>query len=198
MHTSHPSRRGPAGSRLGMAALVAAVLGLVSLASCAGHPAVVKRPADRMDGEILGLLTAIDEHELRLADAARAQSPSPRIQHYADAVHREHVRSLDATDRVAREAFVHPAAETDAIQALRWAGDDELAELDSLEGAEFDRAFVEATVRGHEEALDLIDGRLLPRAFDPAVRELLERTRGHIAAHLEQARQLQSTEVARS
>ena len=185
---------------IGRSVLIGAIAACIAgLGACAGHPAIQKTPPERtLDAEILGLLAEIDDQELRLADEAQVRSPNVAIQGYAGRLHREHVRSLDETERVAREAILIPAGETDAIQDLRTDGGDELARLAELGGAEFDRAFLDATVRGHQQTLDLIDDGLLQHAFDPAVRQHLERTRGYVAEQLERARRLRSTEVARS
>ena len=183
-----PSSRGSIGRSVLIGAIAAAIAGL---GACAGHPATPKAwPERTMDSDILGLLAEYDDHALRLATEAQVRSPNLEIQAYAERLHREHVRSLVETERVAREAVLIPAGESAAIQDLRTRDEDERARLAELEGAEFDRALLDATVRGHQEALDLIDDRLLQRAFDPAVRQHLERTRGGLAEQLEQAQRL--------
>ena len=46
-------------------------------------------------------------------------------------------------------------------------------------------------VKGHQDALTLIDTRLLPAATDDNVRAFLTTSREHVAMHLERGRALQ-------
>jgi putative membrane protein len=46
-------------------------------------------------------------------------------------------------------------------------------------------------VAGHDEALKLLDTKLIPAATDDAVKRHLATTRKHVATHLEKAKALQ-------
>ena len=54
-----------------------------------------------------------------------------------------------------------------------------------------EKAYIDAMVKGHQEALSLIDDRLLPAAQDTNVRTFLTNSREHVAMHLERAKALQ-------
>jgi len=63
--------------------------------------------------------------------------------------------------------------------------------LADMEGDEYQRAWLEAMVQGHQEALDMLDNRLIPAATVSEVQQHLNTTREAIARHLETAQGLQ-------
>ena len=163
----------------------------------ADPPLPAESSPSSMDAEILGLLAAVDEHQVRMADEAQARSEQPAVQEFAEQLGRDHGLDLERSRDVARDLGVTPA-ESAEVQALRSRGESELARLLELEGEAFDSAFLAALVQDHEELLEVIDVRLLPGASSPAVKEHLESARSHIARHLDDARRLQSDESGRS
>jgi putative membrane protein len=54
----------------------------------------------------------------------------------------------------------------------------------------FETAYLDAMIKGHNEALAMIDSKLLTAAKLDAVKKHLTDTRTHIAMHLEQAKKL--------
>jgi putative membrane protein len=79
------------------------------------------------------------------------------------------------------------------LAAMRQKHDAERERLAALEGEEFTRAWVDAMVRGHEEALAKLDNELIPGATDDGVRQHLQDTRTAISRHLDTGRSLQSS-----
>ena len=65
-----------------------------------------------------------------------------------------------------------------------------LADIVSLEGEDFERDYLAAKVKGHTELIEMIDTKLLGDARSDDVRQHVQATRDHLAAHLEQAKAL--------
>ena len=79
-----------------------------------------------------------------------------------------------------------------ALNAIRkHKGEQELEALGRTEGDAYARAYIDAMVKGHTEALDALDNRIIPAATRPEVKAHLDTTRGHVAQHLERAKALQ-------
>lgn len=145
--------------------------------------------------EALAMLTALNDHEIAAAEQARTKGVQGAALEYADLLHEEHVQNLAETTQVATATgSTSPVGTTDTVPviAMRQKGQAELQTLDALVGEAYSKAYIDAMVKGHEEALALIDDRLLPAATDAAVRKHLTATRGHIALHLDEGKRLQT------
>jgi putative membrane protein len=141
-------------------------------------------------GETLAVITVVDEHEIAVGRVAEKKNISQPVRDYAEMLVRSHEQNLEKTKQVGEQIGTPPLS-TPAVEKMRAKGEKELAKVESLEGEQFSRAFLNAMVKGHSEALDLIDKQLLPKATNETLKEHLTETRGAVAAHLEQAKLLQ-------
>ncbi|HEX5012236.1 MAG TPA: DUF4142 domain-containing protein [Planctomycetota bacterium] len=178
--------------RIGICSLLA--LGLAGLGSCESyervHPRTKSATMDTGDAEVLATLVAVDENEIALAEQARDEAGDVAVLGYADMLHTEHTQHLEATRDLAKTIGVEPAL-TPEVSDLRQKGDEERETLGHAEGADYDRKYVDAMVKGHQDVLDLIDEHLVAKVSSPALKDHLEETRRHVAHHLERAQELQ-------
>ena len=72
-------------------------------------------------------------------------------------------------------------------------GDDNLANLKRLKGAEFNRAYIDHEVTDHETVIDAIDKTLIPNANNAELKALLEKSRPAFVEHLDHAKRLQTS-----
>lgn len=142
--------------------------------------------ADAGDGEALGLVSAINRHEIQAARQAQQKGVEGEVLAYAERMDREHSENQRKLEALGR------AEQTDAVRKQEEKGGKERDRLDGLSADEYADAYVEAMVKDHSEALSMLDDKLIPSASDPAVRAHLEETRKHVADHLEAARALQN------
>jgi putative membrane protein len=70
-------------------------------------------------------------------------------------------------------------------------GNSELATLGILQGKQFDQAYANAMVTGHEAVLHLIDTQLMKTATTEEIKKFLTDTRAVVVQHLDQAKALQ-------
>lgn len=143
------------------------------------------------DGEVLGFVTAVNMNEIHAAMAAQKKEVSPEVMNYAKMLHKEHGKNMGETMKVGEKIDTAPMI-TKAVDQLQVKGAGELAAIVPLEGEEFGRAYMQAMVKGHQEALTMIDDRLMSAAQHDELKQHLTKTRGHIAQHLEQAQQIVS------
>lgn len=87
--------------------------------------------------------------------------------------------------------MAHAGGSDAEIAAMRQKHETERQRLSALEGEAFATAWIDAMVKGHEEALNRLDTQLIPDAGDAGVSDHLRQTRTAIAKHLETARGLQ-------
>lgn len=137
------------------------------------------------DSLALGLLAAVNDHEIKAAQQALSKQVSAPVADYARLMEKEHTDNLVATQALGA------LADTPEVQAMKEKAASDLAELGKQSGKAYETAYVDAMVKGHTEALALIDGRLLSLSSVGPVRDHLTKTREHVAMHLEAARKLQ-------
>lgn len=141
-------------------------------------------------GVSLALVAALDEHEIAAAEQAREKKLHAPVREYADLLHREHSENLAALRAIASGEPPIGMEITTEVHALVGRGKAELDALSEKSGAAYERAWLEAMVAGHVDALALLDTRLIPAAQDESVRNFLNNTRDHMAMHLERGRAL--------
>jgi len=144
-------------------------------------------------GEALAFLVVVNEHEIAAAEQARDKQLEAKVRAYADMLHADHSKNLAETRAVADSAGA-AVTDTPDVDAQRQKGKDELEQLGGLEGDAYAKAYLDAMVKGHNDALVLIDTRLVPAATDEAIKQHLNTTRDAIAKHLEEAKQLQAAQ----
>lgn len=154
-------------------------------------PAPVGTGAALSADAALALVAAVDEHEIAAAEQARAKKVSGDVLEYANLLHREHTANLQAGQALAARAGGARSNEAADADAMRKKGRDELAALDAQSGAAYQKAYVDAMVKGHGEVLVLLDTRLIPAATDEQLRTFLTNSRNHVAMHLERGKALQ-------
>lgn len=132
----------------------------------------------------LGVLNAINDHEIAAGKQALAKGVKADIATYAQMMVDQH-----GENRAQTSALGADAGGADA-RAQQQKGQAELAKLDALSGDAYAKAYVDAMVKGHTEALTALDGALIPAATTQSVRDHLATTRGHVAEHLARAEAL--------
>lgn len=141
-------------------------------------------------GETLGFIVVVDEHEIAAAEQAREKEVGDDVRAYVDMLHQEHTANLEATRALADTADVEISEASTELDAQRAKGESELERLGELTGEAYETAFLEAMVKGHTDALSMIDGRMAAATGSP-IEQHLTTTRATIAKHLEEAQALQ-------
>jgi len=146
------------------------------------EPAVpVTTPDASGDATALGLLGAVNKHEIAAAQQARSKGVAGEVLAYAGLMEKDHGKNQAKTEALGQ------LAEDAEVAAQKEKGNAELAQLGTLEGDAYKAAYVDAMIKGHTEVLAQIDTRLLTLATRPEVDAHLTATREHVAHHLEQA-----------
>lgn len=165
----------------------------VQQAAVAGAPApvlVADEPA-MSDEEILGVLRAVDDAELDLAELGRRQAASEGVRQYAAMMMRQHETARAHEHAIETSARLPASDATDAARHVKTQASSAVDELRRRSGAEFDLLFVETQIRAHRDVLGTIDRVLLPSARKDEVKTLVAGTRRFVEEHLAKAEALQ-------
>ncbi len=138
-------------------------------------------PAERA---ALGVLNAINDHEIAMGKQALAKGVQGDIATYAQMMIDQHGENRGQTSALGADVTGADA------RTQQQKGEAELAKLDALSGDAYAKAYVDVMVKGHTDALAALDGALIPAATTQAVRDHLASTRGHVAEHLDRAKAL--------
>jgi len=144
---------------------------------------------DATDGELLGFIAAADELEVVSAITAGTKKMSADAANFSQMLHEAHGAHLVQTLELGTRIGVTPL-ETAKIDAFRKKNVGALADLVPLDGEDFERDYLAARVKGHTELIEMIDSKMLGDARSDEVRQHVQMTRDHLAAHLEQAKAL--------
>lgn len=148
-------------------------------------------PGAMTEADALGLVVAVNEHEVAAAEATRAKKVSEPVRKYADMMHMEHTANTEQVRALEASAGI-TAGTGGAVADLRMKKEAMRSQMAGLEGEAYERAYVDAMVNDHQEVLTMLEQQLIPAAQNAAVRQHLQVTRDAVAKHLEQARQLQT------
>jgi putative membrane protein len=144
------------------------------------------------DPQIAAIVVAANRVDIEAGELARSNSASPDVKQFAQLMITDHTGvNKAATDLVTR-LKVTPE-DNPTSQSLKKGGDENLANLRKLNGAAFDRAYVDHEVAYHQAVIDALDKTLIPSAKNDELKALLVKVRPAFVAHLDHAKHLQTT-----
>lgn len=180
---------------------IALRLALLSLAVAAGchRPASMLGSAgapDLDDGNIVAIVLAANNTDLSYARLVPGRASSAEVKAFAARMTADHtLMNARAADIALRNGI---SAEDDGISLVF--RDQSAARRDvlrELTGARFDSTYVENEIRYHTELLAALDGVLIPRARNAALKQFVVTLRPAVSAHLAHAEQVRATLAAR-
>ena len=138
--------------------------------------------------DALAMLAAIDEHEIAAADQAMSKKVTGAVRDYAQMMKTDHSKNLADTTKLGAANSTSPA-----VTAMKDKGQAELRELGNNSDKAYEKAYIDAMVKGHTEALAKLDGTLIPAATDANVRQHFTTTRDTVSRHLDKAKEIQGS-----
>lgn len=148
-----------------------------------------KATSNKGDAEILATVAAVDLNEIGAAAQAEMKKLSQPVMAYAKMLHQDHGMNMAETLKLGQQINVTPVI-TPKVEDLQKKGAGELAALVPLDGAQFERGYIDTMIKGHAEVLAMLDGAL-KTADNAALKAHLTKTRAAVAAHQEKAEALQ-------
>ncbi|STY30271.1 Predicted outer membrane protein [Legionella wadsworthii] len=146
---------------------------------------------NKKEGEILGTLSVVNKNEIAAAELAMKKSSNPQVKSYAKMLKKQHTQNLNEGSKLAKKLGITPI-KNDKAKSLQKKGEQELHKLSSLNGKDFDKAYMKAMVKGHTDVLNMVDNKILPNVSNPTLKSFVESTRSHIQMHLDQGEKIQN------
>jgi len=143
------------------------------------------------DPQIAAIVVTANQVDIDAGKLAKSKGHSKDVKQFAQQMITDHSSvNKSATDLV-KKLHVKPEP-NETSDSLKKGGNDNLASLKKLKGAEFDKAYVNHEVDYHQSVLDAMDKTLIPSARNAELKALLVKVRPAFVAHLDHAKHIQS------
>lgn len=163
-----------------------ALSGLLSLWTC---PVLAQGVND---AQIASIVVTANQVDIDAGKLAASRSGTDAVKQFAQLMVTDHTGVNKAATDLAAKLKVTPQ-DNPTSQSLKAGGDKNLAHLKTLNGAAFDKAYVDHEVAYHQQVLDALDKTLIPGATNGELKALLVKVRPAFVAHLEHAKGLQAS-----
>jgi putative membrane protein len=143
------------------------------------------------DDQLAGLVLNMHQSEIAMGELAETNASSPAVKRLAEHMVGAH-RTLMSHDRTVWSRQRISPNDSALSAQMHSDAEDQMSTLRSQRGAEFDATYVEGQVRGHRDALNLID-KILGAAKNADFKSGLQAERPRLEEHLAQAEQVRDS-----
>ena len=144
------------------------------------------------DAQIAAIVVTANQVDIDAGELAAKQATDPEVRKFAERMVTDHKSVNKSAVDLATKLKVTPQ-ENDTSRALKSGGEKNLAALKKLSGAAFDRAYIDHEVVYHAQVIEALDKTLIPNAANAELKALLVKVRPAFVAHMEHAKQIQSS-----
>ena len=188
------------------------LLSLVALAACAksdtpavdttaaataapapdtAKPAASAAPAIT-DAQIAHIAVTANAIDSTAGALAKTKGSSKAVKDFAQTMVMDHGGVNKQAVALATKLGVTPE-DNDVSKQLKTGADQNVANLQGLSGAAFDKAYIDHEVAYHQAVLDALDQTLIPNAQNADLKALLVKVRPAFVAHLDRAKSIQGS-----
>jgi putative membrane protein len=144
------------------------------------------------DAQIAAIVVTANQVDVDAGKLAVSKSTNDAVKKFAQLMVDDHTGVNKAAVELVTKLKVVPQ-DNATSQSLKAGGEKNVARLKALNGAAFDRAYVDHEVGYHQQVLDALDKTLIPSATNAELKALLVKVRPAFVAHLEHAKRLQKS-----
>ncbi|MDB5904860.1 MAG: rane protein [Betaproteobacteria bacterium] len=153
---------------------------------------VAAQSAGPTDPQIAAIVVAANQVDIDAGKLAESKAADKEVKAFARRMVTDHTGVNKQAVALVTKLNVKPE-ENDTSRSLKSSGEETLKKLKGLKGAEFDKAYVDNEVAYHQTVLDAVDKTLIPSAKNAELKDLLVKVRPAFVAHLDHAKQIQSS-----
>ena len=144
------------------------------------------------DPQIASIVVTANQVDIDAGKLAKSMAGSADVKKFADQMITDHTGVNKSAVDLVTKLKVTPE-DNPTSQSLKKGGDENVANLKTLKGAAFDKAYIDHEVAYHQQVLDAVDKTLIPSAQNAELKALLVKVRPAFVAHLEHAKHIQSS-----
>jgi putative membrane protein len=143
------------------------------------------------DAQIASIVVTANQVDIDAGQLAASRAARDDVKAFARLMVTDHTGVNKAAVELAGKLKVTPQ-DNPTSQSLKADGAKSRAHLETLQGAAFDKAYVDREVAYHQQVIDALDKTLIPSATNGELKALLVKVRPAFVAHLEHAKRLQA------
>jgi putative membrane protein len=144
------------------------------------------------DAQIAAIVVTANQVDIDAGKLAKAKGHAKEVKEFAQRMITDHSGVNKSATELVQKLNVTPES-SPTSQSLQQGGDQNIANLKKLEGAAFDKAYIDHEVAYHEAVLSALDKTLIPSAQNAELKALLVKVRPAFVAHLDHAKEIQAT-----
>ena len=164
---------------------------LVFAATLLAIPAAAAAQAPN-DAQIAAIVVTANQVDIDAGTLAESHGSSAEVEAFGKQMVTDHTGVNKQATALVTKLKVTPQ-DNPTAQSLKSGGEKNVANLKSLKGAAFDKAYVDNEVAYHQQVIDALDKTLIPSASNAELKALLVKVRPAFVAHLEHAKRIQAT-----
>lgn len=143
------------------------------------------------DAQIAAIVVTANQVDIDAGHLAATSASNADVKAFGQQMVTDHTGVNKSATELVTKLRVTPEPSATS-RSLKEGGDKNVANLKSLKGAAFDRAYIDHEVAYHQQVLDALDKTLIPGAKNEELKALLVKVRPAFVAHLEHAKHVQS------
>lgn len=149
-------------------------------------------PTPFSDGQIAAITDAANSSEVEQATLAQSRARDARVKKFATMMITDHsAAKRQQADLVARVGIT--SVDSKRSTAMKEESNRAIESLKALNRNEFDRAYIDLQVDGHQKVLDSFDNELIPNAKNADFKAALVEFRPTVEHHLREAQDIQQS-----
>jgi putative membrane protein len=143
------------------------------------------------DAQIAHIVVTANQVDIDAGKLASTKSTNKDVQAFGKQMVADHTGVNQQATALVTKLKVTPQ-DNPTSQSLAKGGKDNIAKLNTLSGAAFDKAYVDHEVEYHQAVLDALDKTLIPNAKNEELKGLMVKVRPAFVSHLDHAKHLQA------
>jgi putative membrane protein len=152
-------------------------------------PALAQSPND---AQIAHIVVTANQVDIDAGKLAASMATNAEVKAFGEQMVKDHTGVNRQASDLAAKLKVKPE-DNPTSQSLKAGGEKNIANLKTLKGAAFDKAYIDNEVTYHQAVLDAVDKTLVPSAQNAELKTLITKVRPAFVAHLEHAKKIQSS-----
>ena len=143
------------------------------------------------DAQIAHIVVTANSIDVNAGKLAEKKSKNPEVKKFAKQMVTDHTAVNAQATALAKKLGVTPE-DNDTSKSLEQGAKENMAKLNDLKGAAFDKEYVDHEVAYHQAVIDAINKTLIPSAQNAELKGLIEKVRPAFAEHLDHAKMVQA------
>jgi putative membrane protein len=144
------------------------------------------------DAQIAHIVVTANQVDIDAGKLAASMATNPDVKKFGQQMVTDHTGVNKQAVALATKLVVKPE-DNPTSESLKASGEKNVANLKTLKGAAFDKAYIDNEVTYHQAVIDALDKTLIPNAKNEELKALLVKTRPAFVAHLEHAKKIQAS-----